>query len=225
MNTLNLSAPLGALLVASATGGTPASLRQLYGLTPPQRLEAAHTALVLVDFQEEYFSGRLPLGDGPAAAAAAVRLVAWAHQEGILVVHVQNVVSGPGSPLFATGSPGTAIIAALAPHPQDVLITKSMAGAFSRTDLDARLRARGIDTLIVGGLMTHLAVTITAADATVLGYHTIVASDATATRALPEPAGMVVPAATVQRAALAALADRVADVLGNDELLRLPVEP
>ncbi len=101
-----------------------------------------------------------------------------------------------------------------------------MAGAFSKTGLDAELRARGIDTLIVAGLMTHLAVLTTASDGTVLGYRVIVAADATATRALPgAPDGPTLDAPTLQRAALASMADRVADVLTNPAIIGRPVLP
>jgi nicotinamidase-related amidase len=105
------------------------------------------------------------------------------------------------------------------------VITKAAAGAFSRTDLDEQLRRRKVDTLIIAGLMTHLAVAITVSDATVLGYRTLVASDATATRSLPATdGGGVVDEATLQRAALAALADRTADALTTEALVRLPVD-
>jgi nicotinamidase-related amidase len=225
---------LAAMLLAVTTGAPPdqagPTLRRLYGLAPPPALQAHRTALLLVDFQEEFFSGRLRLPDGPRAVEHAARLAAWARGAGILVVHVRNVVDRPGSPVFAQGSPTTAIVAALTPQPPDLVLTKAMAGAFSRTDLDARLRARSIDTLIIGGLMTHLAVATTASDATVLGYRTIVAAEATATRPLgdvTQATGPGVPAALgaqlVQRVALAAMADRVADVLTTEALMRIPV--
>jgi nicotinamidase-related amidase len=204
----------------------PQTLRGLYGLRPPVRLRAARTAVVLVDFQEEFFHGGLPLRNADQAAAHAARLAGWARAAGILVVHVQNVSARPGSPLFAAGAPNTAIVPALAPAPGDEVLTKSMAGAFSRTDLDDRLRARSIDTVIVAGLMTHLAVFITASDATLLGYHTLVVGDATATRALPGAGGgSPLDEAFVQRAALAALADRAADVLDTAAVVGLEVSP
>jgi nicotinamidase-related amidase len=223
---------LGALLALAASladGATPrpTTLRALYGVHRPSTLRAAHTAVVLVDFQEEFFPARgcLPLPRGPAAVGAATRLVRWAHASGILVVHVRNVVERPDSPLFAAGSPTTAIVGPLTPAASDLVVTKRLAGGFSRTNLDELLRARGIDVVVIGGLMTHLAVAITASDATVLGYRAIVASDATATRALPGAAGGAnVDEETLQRVALAILADRVADVLTTDEIVGLAVE-
>jgi nicotinamidase-related amidase len=216
---------LGCLMMAALTGAAPTyTLRSLYGLAPPRALQAAKTAVVLVDFQQEFFTGRLPLPRGAEAVASAVRLVAWARASGILVVHVRNVVTRSGSPAFDAGSPTVAFVPALTPHGDDLVVTKALAGAFSRTDLDVQLRQRGVDTLIVGGLMTHLAVAITASDATVLGYHTVVVADATATRALPAAGGApAIDEATLQRAALATLADRTADVLTAEAIMRLPL--
>jgi nicotinamidase-related amidase len=226
MNDITFSLALGGLVLAlgAPNSTAPQTLRALYGLAPPPALSAAHTALVLVDFQQEFFTGRLPLRHGPAAAATAARLMTWARASGILVVNVRNVIPRPGSPTFASGSSTVAFVPALAPQPDDLTITKTTGGAFTRTALDAELHRRSIDTVIVAGLMTHLAVAITATDATVLGYHTIVAADATATRALPAAdGGSPVTEALLQSAALAAMADRAADVLSASAILALPV--
>jgi nicotinamidase-related amidase len=202
----------------------PFTLRSLYGFERTTSLRAPQTAVVLVDFQNEFATGRLPLPDVRAAANRAVELAAWARRSGILVVFIQNVASRPASPVFAAESKGTAFLPELEPHPGDFVLQKSMVGGFSRTKLDAELRARGIDTLIIGGFMTHLAVFSTASDATVLGYRVIVAADATATRALPGVAGQgAVDSTTLQRAALDAMADRIAEVVLGRSIMALPV--
>jgi hypothetical protein len=60
------------------------------------------------------------------AVSHAVRLAGWARATGVLVVHVRNVVTRPGSLLFAAGAPATAFVAALAPEPGDLVITKNL---------------------------------------------------------------------------------------------------
>ncbi|MEY2931139.1 MAG: hypothetical protein RL033_1888 [Pseudomonadota bacterium] len=169
----------------AATANAPTTVRALYGLHAPARLSAAKTALLLVDFQDEFFHGRLPLPEGPAAVQHAARLLDWARRSRLLVVHVRNVVTRAGSPMFVPGTAGVRSVPELLERPEELVLTKSLPGAFSRTELDQKLRERGIDTVIIAGLMTHLAVTTTASDATVLGYQAIVAGQATATRALP----------------------------------------
>lgn len=209
---------------AARSGPEPTRLRDLYGLPRPRSLHPAHTALVLVDFQNEFVTGGLKLPAAPAAITRATELARWARQADILVVLVENVIDRPGAPLFAAGAKNTELVPQLTPRPSDLVLRKNMAGAFSHTDFDQQLRTRGIDTLIVGGLMTHLAVLVTVIDASVLGYKVLVAADSTATRPLPGAAGEpAVDAPTLQRAALATLSDRFADVMRSSEIMNLPL--
>ncbi|WP_223759403.1 cysteine hydrolase family protein [Myxococcus sp. RHSTA-1-4] len=213
------------LLTACAKAPPVSTLRARYGLTPPTALDPRRTALVLVDFQEEFFSGGLPLPDAPSAVANAQRLLSWARASGLHVVHVHDVTA-KGSPLFAEGSPGAAVRPEVAPLPFEQVVLKKMAGGFSRTDLHERLRALGVDTLIVAGLMTHLAVDTTVRDGLVLGYRVILPSEASATRDLPGAAGGApVPARVLHAASLAALADRFADVMPTRAVLAIPIRP
>ena len=225
---------LGSAAISMATPGPragrppepPTTLRSLYSLSPPSELQGKKCALLLVDFQREFVDGRLPLPEVQAAIKHAVELANWARRAGILVVAVKNIVSRPGSPVFAESSASSAFVTELSPQPGDFVLTKAMAGAFSKTNLDLELKARGIDTLIVAGLMTHLAVLTTASDGMVLGYRVLVAADATATRTLPgAPGGAALDARTLQRAALASMADRAADVLTNRAIVGLPLAP
>jgi len=200
------------------------TLRELYHIQPVSQLRAAHTALVLVDFQEEFFHGGLGIPDGQKAVAQAATLLTWARRSGVTVVHVRNIAAA-GSKLFAPGSPTTAFVPQLQPAPAESVITKPTGGAFTKTDLDARLRAQGIDTLVVAGIMAHLAVAMTAQDGAVLGYRVIVASDATATRDLPGQDGATVDSRTLARVSLAATADRFADVMPTQRIVWLSMKP
>jgi nicotinamidase-related amidase len=202
------------------------TLRDLYRLPAVSVLDPARTALLFVDFQEEFFRGALPLPEGPRALSGAVELRRWARAHAVNVVHVRNVVARADSRAFAPGSLGAQIVASLAPQPGELLFTKAAGGAFSSADLDGWLRAQRIETVIVSGLMTHLAVSLTASDAALRGYHVIVAADSTASRALPSaPSGAAIDHQTVQRVALATLADRVAEVLTNAQIRALPMRP
>ena len=200
------------------------TLRARYGLGPPSALEASQTALLLVDLQREFLDGALVVPGAPQAISNAVRLLAWARSHGIMVVFVCHVATRANAPLFAQGSLGTELAPGLTPRDGELVVKKSVGGAFSGTGLEEQLRRRGIAQLVLAGLMTHLAVDTTARDGTVLGYQVLLATDATATRPLPGPRGEgVVDHATLQRAALAALADRFADLFSTDQLLALPI--
>ncbi|MCG6873767.1 MAG: isochorismatase family protein [Betaproteobacteria bacterium] len=198
------------------------TLRSMGGATAPSRVDPAHTALLLIDFQKEYYSGALPLPDGEAAARNAAQLVDWADRVGVQVVHVHHVAPSAKAPLFTPGTDRVAPHGLVTPRPGHQCITKTLPSSFVNTNLDATLKEKGIDTLIVTGLMTHMCVDSTARDAVSLGYKTIVAGDACATRDLPERGiGAAIPHREIHRASLTALADRFADVLASAEVQRL----
>ena len=71
--------------------------------------------------------------------------------------------------------------------------------------------------LVLAGFMTHMCVSSTARDAFNLGYRPTVVASATATRDLPVPGGTPVPAARLQTATLAGIADLFAVVAGTPD--------
>jgi nicotinamidase-related amidase len=198
------------------------TLRQMAGAQAPGKVDPQRTALVLIDFQREYFTGALPLPEGEAAAQSAVRLVAWADRAGVQTVHIHHVAPSPKAALFTPGSDRVEPHPKLVPALGHTRFTKTLPSSFVGTELDRFLKGKGIDTLILAGLMTHMCLDSTARDAVSLGYKAIVVGDACATRDLPERgSGSVLPHAEIHRASLTALADRFADVLSSTEVERL----
>ncbi|HEY0834874.1 MAG TPA: cysteine hydrolase family protein [Azospirillum sp.] len=175
-------------------------------------------ALVIIDAQVEYTTGGLPLAGMDAAVAEVARLLDLARRHGVPVFHIVHH-GKPGGALFDPEGPGSAIIPAVAPIDGEAVVVKGLPNAFAGTDLHARLKATGRTELIVAGFQTHMCVSATARAALDLGYRNTVVAAATATRDLPGPAGGpagdVVPAAELQRAELAALADRFAIVVAD----------
>jgi len=202
------------------------TLRQWAGLKPPQALDFATTALILIDFQLEYFNSRKLLVAGAIGAAEqAAALVQHADRNGMPVIHIQHVADNPKSALFARGSADGEIVALLRPSDEHALIEKPLPSSFVRTRLEAILRERGIETVILAGFATHMCVDATARDAVSLGYRVIVVHDACGSRDLPAIDGTIIPALQVHETALAALADRFCDVLGLDEVVALAGVP
>ena len=76
------------------------TLRTLSGASAPASIDKAHTALLVIDFQDEYFGGRLPIPDGGHALRNTRKLVDLADQHGFPVFHIQHVTP-PGSPILA----------------------------------------------------------------------------------------------------------------------------
>ena len=92
-------------------------------------------------------------------------------------------------------------------------VVKNYPNAFVQTDLDERLKAANASNLVLAGFMTHMCVNSTARGAFNLGYAPTVVAAATATRSIPGVGCDPVPAAVMQSASLAAVADLFAIVV------------
>lgn len=198
------------------------TIRTMAGAAAPGRLEAASTALLVIDFQNEYFSGKMPIPDGMRALRNASRLVALADQAGMPVFHVQHL-SPAGAPVFASDGVNAQFHDELRPAAHHSVLQKTSVSVFPTTDIDQRLKAAGIKTLIVSGLMTHACVAGAARDAVPLGYEVVVADDACATRDLDSADGSVLPHAVLHRAALASIADTFGALMSTEQILQLPL--
>ena len=174
------------------------------------------SVIVVIDAQNDYLDGSLPLSGVEDAIGEITRLLEMARADGVPVVHIVHH-SDAGSSLFAAGSRGAEIIPAVAPAEGEPVIAKSFPNAFNGTGLQealAEIASRtGRSDLILVGFMTHMCISATARAALDLGLKATVIASATATRALPDPVGGDIPAETVHRTALAEIADRAATVV------------
>lgn len=202
------------------------TLRQIVGVAPSLHagatLVGSKTALVLIDYQNEYCSGPLALPEEARASAAARQLRAWAGQVGIAVVHILHRAPAAAA-IFAAGSSGFASIDGLAPADGETVIHKHLPSAFAGTGFGESLQAGGIETLLIAGYMTHNCVDSTARDAFHRGYRVAIVADASASRDLPGPDGATIPAATVHAAVLAGLGDRIAEIVDLATLAAMKV--
>lgn len=196
------------------------TIRTIAGAPVPESLDPKTTALLVIDFQNEYFAGRMLIPDGEKALANAKRLIARADVEGMKVYHIQHVTPA-GSPVFAEDSETAAFHRDIQPAADHSVVRKSSVSVFASTDFAAQLKQEGVDTLVMSGLMTHACVAGAARDAVPLGFNVIVASDACATRDLDTGDGGVVPHAVLHRSSLATIDDTFGDILTTDEVLAL----
>ncbi|OAJ51326.1 cysteine hydrolase [Paraburkholderia ginsengiterrae] len=196
------------------------TLRSILGATAPVSLTARNTALLVIDFQNEYFTGSLPIPDGAAALRNARTLVDYADRHGWRVVHVQHVAP-VDSPLFAADSRNAQLHADLQPRPAHRVISKSSVSVFASTDLATTLKNDGITHLVICGLMTHACVAGAARDAVPAGFEVIVAADACATRDIVVDSKLSVGHDTLHRSALAEIADTFGSVMNTGDVLSL----
>lgn len=130
-------------------------------------------ALLLVDVQEGLDDPTLGERNNPGAEERAATLLAAWREAGRPVVHVRHLSEEPGSPL-RPGQPGVEIKEIVRPAPGEPVVEKSVNSAFIGTGLEERLRADGIETLIIAGLTTDHCVSTTARMAGNLGFETYV---------------------------------------------------
>jgi nicotinamidase-related amidase len=176
------------------------------------------SAIVILDVQNEYVSGRIPLANVDGALDAIARLLDAARAAGAPVIHV--VQSGRAGGLFDPLGKMFQIHPRAAPAAGEKIIEKLQPNAFVRTPLHLALHATERKAIILAGFMTHMCVSATARAAHELGWLTTVIADASATRDLPDSLGSdSIPAAVIHRAALAALSDRFASVMRVADLV------
>jgi nicotinamidase-related amidase len=76
------------------------------------------------------------------------------------------------------GGADTAFLPGFEPGPDELVIEKTAPSLFFATQADARLRARGIRTLVLAGVATDIGIDFTVRHAMALGYFTVIAEDA-----------------------------------------------
>src|SRR4051812_12640375 len=168
-------------------------------------------ALLVIDVQNEYFTGALPITH-PAGHLGQILRVMDAAAGRTPTVVVQHHFPQLDKPFFQKGSHGWELHPEVAARPRDLLVEKTLPGSFTNTPLDAWLRERGIDTVTIAGYMTHMCCDTTARQAVHRGYNVEFLGDATGTLPLAN-AGGTVTAEELQRSILAAQAQLLSEVL------------
>ena len=186
------------------------TLRALAGL-PLEPVSLAESTLILIDCQNTYTRGVMELDGVQAALDETATLLERARVAGIPIIHIQHS-DGPGSLYDIDGESG-AIVDLVAPRAGEPVVVKSYPNSFVGTDLDQQLKSIDAANLVLAGFMTHMCVNSTARGAFNLGFAPTVVAAATATRPLPSATGTEVPAAAMQAASLAGMADLFAVVV------------
>lgn len=212
----------GVIASTGALADDHPTIRAMSGATPVSQLPAGKTALLVIDFQNEYFTGKMPIPDGKTALANTRKLITFADAHKMPVFHVQHIAPA-GSAVFALDGQTVKFHPDMQPRKQDTVLQKTTVSVFGSTDLDKRLKSAGIENLIISGLMTHACVAGAARDAAPLGYTVLVASDASATREITRFNGKTVDKDALHNAALAEVEDTFGDVMTTAQITQLPV--
>jgi nicotinamidase-related amidase len=164
-------------------------------------LDLVRPALVLVDLQNDnvHPDGAFASSGAPAHAAAqglvehVGELLSWARDRGLPVIH-NHIVAYPGrdfggnnAPIFQMigpdslklGSWGGEPLEGLEPLDGEPLLLRNRMSAFNGSGLDALLRNLGVESVVVAGVWTNMAVEHTVRDAADHGYRAVLVTDAT----------------------------------------------
>jgi nicotinamidase-related amidase len=167
-------------------------------------------ALIVIDVQNEYVTGGLPIAHPPVEGSLERigTAIDAAQAHGLPVVVVRHTEPDPSGGLFVAGTPAWELHDVVASRPHDVVIDKTLPGSFTGTALQDWLTQRGVDSLVVAGYMTHMCVDTTTRQAMHLGIDVTVLDDATGTIDVSDE----LPAALVHRVELGVLGDGFATV-------------
>jgi len=158
-------------------------------------LSPASTALVLIDLQKGILGRALAPTGAEQVLERGKALAARFRAAGATVVLVNVAFSADGKdvlrqpvdeapPMPPGGLPADfAEFPAGLQQPGDLLITKRQWGAFHGTELDLQLRRRGVRSIVLGGVATHIGVESTARQAWEHGYELVILKDATSSMA------------------------------------------
>ncbi len=166
-----------------------------------------HAALLIIDMQRDFLEPGgfgSSLGNDVSLLRQTIeptmRLLAAFRRAGLLVIHTREGHrpdlsdlpaakkrrghaklaigdAGPMGRVLVRGEPGHDIIPELYPIAGEPVIDKPGKGAFHATDLDAILKNRGVEQLIVCGVTTEVCVNTSVREANDRGYDCLVVSD------------------------------------------------
>jgi nicotinamidase-related amidase len=83
-------------------------------------------ALLVIDVQNEYFTGKLPITYPAGSLANVLSAMDAAREHGVLVIVIQHASPQPNAPVFRKGSQEWELHTEVAARPHDVLIHKSL---------------------------------------------------------------------------------------------------
>jgi nicotinamidase-related amidase len=151
-------------------------------------LSDERVAILVNDMLNDFIKGALRSDRASKIISSIKDLISVARTKGIPIFycndeHIENdpelKIWGPHS---MKGTEGSQVIPELKPDQHDHIVPKRFYGAFDLTSLDALLKEsytrRGVTTLIMTGIHTHICIKHTSYGAFIRGYNIIIPEDA-----------------------------------------------
>jgi ureidoacrylate peracid hydrolase len=169
--------------------------------TLKDRADPRLAALIAVDVQNDFVSPKgsaAKRGEDVSSAVAMVpnllRLIDEGRRVGLTIVYIRTTHSEwtdtpswmyrssqkSGLNTCREGTWGAELYEGIAPLPSERVVIKHRYSAFINTDLNTVLKARGIQSVLVGGVATNVCVETTARDAYMFDYYVTMIEDCSA---------------------------------------------
>lgn len=123
------------------------------------KIEPMATALLLIDFQNDYFpGGKWELERVEHAVNNAAVLLQTFREQALPVVHVRHEFPGAAAPFFQPGSDGAKTHRRVAPHVHEPVVLKHEINGFQGTELKSVLDSCQVERLVICGAMSHMCI-------------------------------------------------------------------
>jgi len=176
--------------------------------------------LVLIDLQNDYFSGgNMELIGTEKAAANAHLLLTKFRRENLPIVHIQHISARSGATFFIPETHGAEINEMVAPKEGETVVVKNYPNSFRETSLLEILKDIKNNNLVICGAMSHMCIDATTRAAFDLGFNCVVAEDACATRNLIFKE-KTIKASDVHASFMAALSVPYAKIESTEEIIK-----
>ena len=177
------------------------------------------TGLILVDIQNDYFTGgRMELDGMDAAGEKAGQLLTFFRDKQWLTFHIQHISTYEGATFFLPNTKGAEIHSSVKPRPDEPVIQKHYPNSFRETSLLDELKTSGVEKVVICGAMSHMCIDATTRAAADFGFGCTVVHDACATRNLDFGKKKIL-AQDVHASFMAALGSAYANVLDCQEFI------
>lgn len=176
-------------------------------------------ALLVIDVQNEYFNGKLPVTYPENSFENIIKVIDFANENNIPTALIQHTNPGEDAVTFKEGTGGHKIHKDVLKRDHDKIIEKNLPGCFTGTELNSWLEENHVDTLVISGYMTQMCCDTTARQALHFGFNVEFLSDATGTLDISNSAGKI-SAEELHNAILITQAMRFSEVMSADEWIK-----
>lgn len=177
-------------------------------------------ALLVIDIQNEYFSGKLPITYPENSFTNIINVMDYSIEKEIPVILIQHTNLGKDASTFIRGTDEWNFHNEVLKRDYHAIIEKNLPGSFTGTKLESYLREKGIDNLAICGYMTHMCCDTTARQAMHLGFGVEFLSDANGTINISNSAGKI-SAEDLQKAILITQSTKFSKVITTDKWIKM----